>query len=268
MNGDPGTNQVRQEKLAAVLAQIPWEVWESILRKEPEWQNMAGFLPPYGFGPFATLIIAAGLNDYYLKGKAEIVYWPELRDRLRASPVPGSPSELLDVLAQFYQTERLSERKIVTLRTFLQSPLAERVWRETPATMAAEILLIRAELARAVEQPSEDKQILFAMKCLGLALLMAGEARFNFAPFPLPADSRLRKLTKRLKLAPDGQEAMRNLWQIVLTGIQKSHKQASMIHLDSLLWQIAPLREAELMSYFADLGIPETGSSLQAFLRE
>jgi len=187
---------------------------------------------------------------------------------LYASPIPGSASELLDVLARFYKTERMTERKIATLRTFLQSPLAERLWLQTPMTMAAEILLIREELARAVEQPVEDKQIVFAMKCLGLALLIAGETRFDFAPFPIPADSRLRKLTKRLKLAADGQEALRNLWQTVLTAIQKSHRHASMIHLDSLLWQIAPLQEAELVNYFGDLGIPDVGCSLQAFLSE
>ncbi|MGH7847570.1 MAG: N-glycosylase/DNA lyase [Candidatus Binatia bacterium] len=268
MKDDPDANRARQEKLAAILAQIPWDAWEAIVRKEPEWQTMGDFLPTYGFGPLATLLVAAGLNDYHLKGKADIIYWPEIRRILNRSSVPASAPDLFQLLEQFYKQEREGRRKVETLAAFLFGPLAMRLWNDTPAAVAFDFLSIWRRLAQSLSRSPEEKQIVFAMKCLGLALLMAGETRFDFAPFPIPADSRLRKLTQRLKLAANGQGAMRNLWQTVLTEIQKNHRQASMIHLDSLLWQIAPLQEAELVSYFADLGIPDAGSSLQVFLRE
>jgi DNA-(apurinic or apyrimidinic site) lyase len=252
-----------QEKVAAILAQVPWQAWVAIVRKEAEWQNMAGFLPAYGFGRFATLMLAAGLNDYQLKGKAEIAYWPELKRLLNNGSVPGSTAELLRILVPFYETEKNSRRKIEVLEQFLKSRLAETLWDASPSTVAAEFLSIWNTLAAALTQETEEKQILFAMKCLGLSLMIAGEEGFDFNPIPIPADSRLRKLTKRLKIPVDGQEAMRKWWREILTLLQKNHRQLSMIHLDSLLWQISPLEGSRLLDYFAELGVPHVGSELQ-----
>ncbi|RLI74098.1 hypothetical protein DRP04_15070, partial [Archaeoglobales archaeon] len=63
-----------------VLSEIPTEVWNRIVEMEPEWIHMEEFLGKYGFGRFTVLMLAAGLNDFQLKGKAEVAYWPKLRE--------------------------------------------------------------------------------------------------------------------------------------------------------------------------------------------
>ncbi|RLI80434.1 hypothetical protein DRP04_08165, partial [Archaeoglobales archaeon] len=61
-----------------LFVQIPIEIWDKIVEEEPECRHMHRFLEKYGFGRFAVLMVAAGLNDFQLKGKAEIAYWPKL----------------------------------------------------------------------------------------------------------------------------------------------------------------------------------------------
>jgi DNA-(apurinic or apyrimidinic site) lyase len=268
MNDDPGAKHARQRKLTAVLAGIPWDGWQAIVRKEPEWQNLAPFFPLYGFGPLATVLMAAGLNDYHLKGKAEIVYWPAIRTLLTRSSVPTSRSDLRQLFEPFYEHERESRRKTDTLKAFLAGPLAARLWTANPAEVAAEFSSIWKLLGTSLGWPPEEKQAVFGMKCLGLALLIAGESGFDCSRLPMPGDSRLRRLTKRLGFNLKGQQALRSFWGEVLATVQQGRKQVSMIHLDSLLWQIAPLQEAELKEYFADLGSLEVGHSLQVFLSE
>jgi DNA-(apurinic or apyrimidinic site) lyase len=55
--------------LVNVLSEIPAEIWNRIVKEEPEWRYMEGFPKRYGFGRFAVLMLAAGLNDFQLKGK-------------------------------------------------------------------------------------------------------------------------------------------------------------------------------------------------------
>jgi DNA-(apurinic or apyrimidinic site) lyase len=262
------SSRALQKRLADVLAQIPWTVWQAIVRREPEWNHMEGLLPSYGFGPLATLMMAVGLNDYHLKGKADAVYWPRLEALLLYSPCARSPLELMDRLVPFYEDERDHPRKVETLRAYCTSALARSLWHSSPQRTAVEFLLIRRNLAATLKRPQEEKQIVFAMKCLGLALMMAGESRFDFSPLPIPADSRLRKLTKRLRLATAGQEATRKLWSEILGLIQATQPHLTMIHLDSLLWQIEPLAATDLRSYFDDLGLHGIGAALSRLLNE
>jgi DNA-(apurinic or apyrimidinic site) lyase len=257
-----------QKRLADVLAQIPWTGWQAIVRKEPEWNHMEGLLPLYGFGPLATLMMAAGLNDYHLKGKADAIYWPRLEALLLDSPLARSALELMDRLIPFYEDERDHLRKVETLRAYCTSALARSLWHSSAQRTAAEFLLIRRDLAATLTRPQDEKQIVFAMKCLGLALMMAGEIRFDFGPLPIPADSRLRKLTRRLRFATVGQDATRKLWSEILGLIQATQPHLTMIHLDSLLWQVAPLAGTDLRSYFDDLGLHGTGAALARLLNE
>ncbi|HWP60117.1 MAG TPA: N-glycosylase/DNA lyase [Candidatus Acidoferrales bacterium] len=257
----------RRREFALILAKIPKNAWRAVVHREPEWQSMAALLPAWGFGPFSALMVAAGLNDYFLKGKAEIVYWPRLRESLLACAVPASPGELLSRLLPFYESERAAGRKLPTLKRFLASPLAERLWNATPQELAADISSIRRALAETLAQDENDKQIVFAMKCLGLALLMAGEERFDSSSLPLPGDSRLRKLTRRLGFDARAQRDMQKFWQSILDELHRAQPELSMIHLDSLLWQIAPLERARWVEYFSDLGIAETGASLEGLLK-
>jgi N-glycosylase/DNA lyase len=267
-DGTGAASLIAQERLAEIFAEIPWAVWESVVRREPEWENMARLLPGYGFGPFAALMVAAGLTDYYLHGKADLAYWPALQSLLVASPVPRSPVELLDRLVPFYQEERDPQRKVRTLQTYLTSGLARTLWNDAAGRVAAQFPRFRRDLAATLAQADDDNQIAFAMKCLGLSLMMAGEKQFNARLLPLPAGSRLRRLTKKLNFNCAGQQAIRELWNEIFALIRKRHGQLSMIHLDSLLWQIAPLDRAQLLAYFDDLGVRPTGVRLAQLLNQ
>lgn len=60
--------------ISSILSLIPLEKWDKIVEKEPEWQFMHELLPSWDFGRFSVLMVAAGLNDFQLKGKAEVAY--------------------------------------------------------------------------------------------------------------------------------------------------------------------------------------------------
>ena len=259
---------VTQQRLAAIFAGIPWPVWEAVVRQEPEWKHMASLLPRFGFGPFAALMVGAGLADYYLRGKADLVYWPELQDLFASLPVPRSPAELFDHLAPFYQAERDHQRKTKTLRTYLASDLARTLWHDSAEKVAAQFPQFHRDLAAAIARSDDDNQIVFAAKCLGLSLMIAGENHFDAHVLPLAGGSRLRRLTQKLNCNYAGRQGLREFWNEISVLVRKRHGEFSSIHLDSLLWQIAPLAQVELAAYFADLGIPETGARLVELLAQ
>lgn len=258
---------VRKERLAQIFSEIPWGVWEEIVKKEPEWQHMQSFLPSFTFGPFAVLMVASGLNDYQLKGKADVVYWPKIRKVLEMSPLPKSPHELCNLLTPFYQHERFYKTKIKRLKRFLESPLAATLWKGHPHKVSEEFLDIWHKLARTMSQTPSAKTIVFSMKCLGISLLMAGEYGFNFVPIPIPVDSRVRKFTKKLGFPVTTDDDVRALWSDVLSILRKHDSRVNMLHLDSLIWQIASMSKYEWQGYFRDLGIPHVGDTLCALLK-
>jgi len=261
-----GLIDTQKEKLSQIFSEIPWGIWEKIVKKEPEWQNMEFFLPSYGFGPFAVLMVVTGLNDYQLKGKADVSYWPKIRKVLETSPPPSSPNELCNLLTSFYQNERLNKNKIERLKRFLGSPLSSALWKSHPHKISEEFLNIWHELARTMNQNPSAKTIVFSMKCLGISLLMAGEYGFDFVPVPIPVDSRVRKFTNQLGFAITMDGDVRTLWSDVHSILRKSNSRVTMIHLDSLVWQIAPMNKHELQKYFRDLGIPQVGDQLCVLL--
>ena len=79
----------KKRQLVAVLSDIPLVTWNTIVKKEPEWERMEPLARRWHFGPFVVLMVATGLNDYQLEGKAEVVYWPKLRDLFDRYPSPG-----------------------------------------------------------------------------------------------------------------------------------------------------------------------------------
>src|SRR5262245_30334818 len=256
----------RLRRLAAIFAEIPWPVWEAVVRREPEWKYMASLLPRFGFGPFAALMVGAGLADYYLRGKADLVYWPELQNLLASLPVPRSPVELLDQLVRFCQTERDHAREVMALQTYLASDLARALWHDSAEKVAAQFPQFHRDLAAALARSDDDNQILFATKCLGLSLMMAGENRFDAHVLPLAGGSRLRRLTQKLNFNCAGRQALRGFWNEIVVLVRKRHGEFSSLHLDSLLWQIAPLSRLELLAYFDDLGIRPLGARLVELL--
>lgn len=61
-------------RISSILSQIPLDVRETIVEKEPEWEFMFDLLKLWGFGKFSVLLMAAGLNAYRPKIKSEIDY--------------------------------------------------------------------------------------------------------------------------------------------------------------------------------------------------
>jgi DNA-(apurinic or apyrimidinic site) lyase len=158
------------EQAVDVLREVPWDAWELALHEEPEWLFAQVFLDRYGFGRLATLMVALGLDDYQLKGPAETAYWPRIREVLDPSPVPRSPEELAETLGVFFAGERLRRDKLKRLDRFLGSSLAGKLWSSCPAKIAGSFLGVWEETANVMRQKKEMKTIVFAMKCLAVAL--------------------------------------------------------------------------------------------------
>ena len=261
-------SEIRKERLVEILKEIPWETWKDIVREESEWKLMGSFLNSYGFGHFAVLIVVAGLNDYQLKGKAEKVYWPGIRKVLESSSIPKSTRDLFNILEPFYKKERLNSIKVQRLKKFLDSSLADKLWKASPQEVSEKFLDIWKELAQVMGQKPQDKTISFAMKCLGIILLMSEEYRFDFSRIPIPVDSRVRKFTQVAGLcAKNTDQEIRAVWKDILSILKKYYPDITMIHLDSLVWQIATLNSNQQREYFRNLNIPEVIEKLSTFIQ-
>ena len=115
-------------------------------------------------------------------------------------------------------------------------------------------------LAQAMRQNLRDKTIVFSMKLLGMHLIINGYTNFSFKGIPVPVDYRVRELTK--KILDDynlSDEKIRVFWDIVLEMIREKQKMVTMIHLDSLLWQIGDKKPVEIKRYFESLGEKSIG---------
>ena len=259
--------QQTQDEFIRLLAEVPHAAWEKIMTSEPEWREMRGFLPRYSFGPFATLMVVAGLNDFQLKGKADRAYWPPIRARLEAADVPATPADLAVLLAPFYARERFSEMKLRRLHQFLGSDLAEELWGASPPQLAGDFTGTWSRLAAAMGQGPEKKTIVFAMKCLGLALLMAGEYGFPSEVLAIPVDLRVRRLTEALGAPTGSDDAVRAYWDAVLAGVRESNPRVTMIHLDSFVWQVADdVGELAVRAYCREMEMGEAGEQIATLI--
>jgi|GEM_PF-7119589 N-glycosylase/DNA lyase len=106
--------------IAKILSKISTNVWNKIVMDELEFK-LRDQLKRYGFGKFATLMIAIGLNDYQFKEPAERVYWSEIHEIIKNKSVPKTTKELEELLAPFYENKRLHRIKIKRLQKFLNS---------------------------------------------------------------------------------------------------------------------------------------------------
>jgi len=257
----------RIEKISEILSKIKKEKWNEIVQNEPEWKHLEKF-KDWGFGKFATLMIAVALNDYRLKGKANVKYFPELKNFLEkeiGNRIPSSPEELEQILKKFYEKELSKNAKIKRLEKFLKSELVKRIWNlsieDIPKENVSESLRkIHLELSEVMNQSPNKKTIVFAMKCLGIALMMHEIYDFEIS-ISIPIDSRVRNFTQRIlgnKNLSD--KEIQEFWDEVLKKIREKVK-INMIHLDSLIWQIGEFIKKEKMdedglrSYFENLGI-------------
>jgi len=237
------------EKISNVLRTVPPPCWELVVKKEPEHQEMKALAQRYSPGAFMALMVVAGLNDFQLKGKAEIAYWPPLRRHLDALPIPNSPNDLERILEPFYQKERLNYMKIDRLRRFLRSSLAKKLWNMTPKETSEQFKSIWHETALVMSQKPSDKTIAFSAKTLGIGLLLLNETGFDFAGIPVPVDWRVRSLTPFLTT----DDQVQQFWNEVLRKLRMIQPHLTHLHLDSLLWQYRGALDKR--AYLIDLGI-------------
>jgi len=256
-------NAIIQERLAEALAMIPQETWQRIVEQEPEWQCLEPFRPKLPKGSFSVFMMTVGLNAFQLKGKAETAYWAKLGKLLEDYGSISTIKALAEFLAKFYQKERLYTCKLERMARFLNSPLAYRLWEKDPGEISPMTSEIWRELGDTMNQALHEKTICFAMKCLGVSLMMAGEYDFAFQEIPIPVDSRITKFTKKLGIGiGENTRKIQEFWQGVLSFLFRSQPEINMIHLDSLLWQIAHYDTDELLDFFEQSGIPEAGRRL------
>lgn len=260
MNNFPA---IKKSQLVDALRKIPPDAWYQIIKKGPEWYELEPLRNKFSDGAFSVFMLALGLNSYQLKGRAEMNYFPQLNECLKECSSIPRIEILHDLLATFYKKERLHSAKVERLARFLRSSLAERLWTQSSQEIASSIDHIWHSFANVMCQKLHEKTICFAMKCLGISLMMNGEHSFDFDAIPIPVDSRVSKFTNSLGL--DFGERIRPIqcyWGGVLSSLRQTLPQINMIQLDSLLWQIAHLDEEELLSYFKGLGIGDVGSHI------
>ena len=245
------------EEVVRFLSRIPYPVWEDFVRNEPEWQFTEPVLECYGPSRFFTFMVMAGLNDYQLKGPAEEKYWPPLVEHVIRRPTPESPEDLKEVLKGFYEKERFRTVKTRRLERFLQSPLAHRMWRMTPAGFSQSFRALWYKIAKTMGQPKERKTIVFSMKCLGIGLLMLGLREFDFTGIPVPVDVRVRSLLKRWGLIAERapEQEIQSLCEEMLQGIKRAEPAVNMIHLDSFLWQVEAFYKTDAIKSLMDMGM-------------
>lgn len=247
-------------RIILFFTSIPYPSWDLIVKNEPEWILFKQFHAMYRFGPFAVFMLACGLNAYQLKGRAETGYFPSVRDCLFQCRVPETPRDLLAILLPLYECERLPKGKCARLVRFLKSDLAERIWSCSPAGIEQAFIPIWHELAAVMGQQKDRKTIVFAMKCLGIALLMEHKVNFHFEEIPIPVDSRVRKITGELGGPTQPDCAVQQYWHEVIGQVRKKDPTVTMIHLDSFLWQVMGYSGEERKEWFCRNGI--------CFLRE
>ncbi len=249
------TDLVIPKQVYSFFTSIPYPSWDLIVRNEPEWIEFKQFHERYSFGLFAVLMIMCGLNAYQLKGRAETGYFPAFRDILQKNHNPKNPDELISMLYPLYECDRLPKGKCSRLHRFLKSEFTERIWYSTPSDIEESFIRIWHCLAAVMKQDKDKKTIVFAMKCLGIALLMEHKVNFSFEAIPVPVDSRIRKITAALGGPGDPDRAVQQFWHQVIEKIREKDMTITMIHLDSFLWQVSGYRGEERNEWFCRNGI-------------
>lgn len=262
---DTFTNTI--QKVTEILKQIPFSAWESIVENEPEWKEMVFFQNKLQYGQFAVIMIILGLNDYQLKKKADF-YWNDLR-KLLEKPLLSQPISIPDlilILTDFYNFERLGSNKVRRLQKFMESRLAQKLWFSQPEGVANKFPIIWKMLAETMQQQPQDKTIAFAMKCLGITLMMAGYYDFDYSKVPIPVDLRIKYFTNKVGFLYESDEEIRTFWEKVLLNLRSNENCITMIHLDSLIWQIGTASRDDINQYFNNLYLPKIGQSLSSLI--
>lgn len=96
---------------------------------------------------------------------------------------------------------------------------------------------------------------------------MSGERSFDFVSIPIPVDSRVRRFMARVGTSfGDSEGAVQRGWEGVLVSLREVLPTITMLHLDTLIWEIGTRPPAEILVYFEDLGLPELGQKVVRLL--
>ena len=242
------------DEFVKILSQFPVTIWNAIVTGGVGWKLMKPFSKQWEFGHFAALFTMLGLNDYQTKGKAETGYWPKVVPLIPCHSDPKEPSELLHYLEPFYSRERMAKDKVNRLKRFLASDICHEIWVGDSLSISANFEKIWRALGHAMGQSPSKKTISFAMKCLARSLLMVNQSTFEYYAIPVPVDSRIRTVSQRLGLPNVSESSERERWRQVLIQIQDSNPKVTMVHLDSLLWQIGTLSPQQMQEHLMQLG--------------
>jgi DNA-(apurinic or apyrimidinic site) lyase len=261
-----GQSMTSFDEFVSLLARLDAESWNATITEEPEWKWLHPRSRDWEFGRFAALFVVLGLNDYQTKGKADVGYWPKVVPLVPRTPPPESPADLAETLEPFFERERFGTNKVARLHRFTESTLCAEIWSATASELADSFPAVWKRLGRTMNQPATKKTIAFAMKCLALALLMVDEKSFDFSAVPVPVDSRIRSVSARLGLGSSDEETERNRWQAALNQIRATRPEVTMVHLDSILWQIGTLSSAEITFHLKALGATALASEIAGCL--
>jgi Uncharacterized protein conserved in archaea len=252
---------MKRKKLEEILKKIPPKAWDKIISKEPEYLYFKDLMPFYHFGAFALIMVMSGLNAYQLKGKAQEKYFPILKDILLLNENKKDYEALRSTFLSFYEKERSYKGKLKRVNNFFDSNLAKTMWKQENTHYFKRYFKdIWEELAFTMKSKKERKTIAFAMKCLGVGLIMKGCKDFDFDGIPIPVDSRIKHFATRIGLENVDDNKIITFFEDILKNIPN----INMIHLDSLIWQIAKLDHQELDKYFEELGCKMLSKELKS----
>ncbi len=170
---------------------------------------------------FVPLVVANALASYQLSGKGEEWWW-EFARWFAENPVTDIAGTYSVFLPASRTNRRLVDSKVKRLRraeAFLQGM--------DPEDYYEDMVRLRDGLAKVLGTNGNAKTVVFAVKMFGYAMRIAtGEFRPYPFEIPIPVDSRIRRLTKKL-----GGEDPIEFWNRVA---KKTN--VPPLHIDSILW--------------------------------
>ena len=261
------------DRVASILSKLDnKEIWMKIIENEPEWRIIKRYKIDEDFedqfGKFALIMIATAINDYYLGVESAEDYWNRVIKRIACEKeklIKLNNDNFIKRLAYIYAQALTGSKpscnkyngrrekpvadynkKLWRLFKLFMSPLPSRIveMKKDDFRNTKTLNQIWKNLAKAMKQNTNAKTITFAMKTIGIALIMRDdEVLFDFA-IPIPVDFRIKNITRRITSCHGIRELsevqIQKFWEIVINKMNKKLKniKIDVIYIDSLLWQL------------------------------
>ncbi|NPA76451.1 MAG: N-glycosylase/DNA lyase [Candidatus Diapherotrites archaeon] len=170
---------------------------------------------------FVPLVIANALVSYQLSGRGED-WWREFADwfsKRDSNDVVHAYQEFLPRSRNNRRLTNVKIRRLMRIRKFLESADWNAYYKN--------MVQLQEDIAAALGTKRDAKTVVFAVKMFGYAMRIATDA-FRSYPLevPIPADSRIKRATKRL----GGGDPIRFWSRVAMeTGVPP-------LHIDSIIW--------------------------------